>query len=250
MISIITSTYNSEGTLRTTLDSILQQSIQDYECLIIDGGSNDSTLEVVESYKKKFGVKLRTISEPDEGIYDAMNKGINMASGDVIGFLNSDDFYAHNQVLENISYHIKDVDAVYSNIIYVDPHNPTKIIRYWNTGTYPAKKGFRYGWHPAHPTFYVRTEIYRQHGGFNLDFKLAADFEIMLRFIEKHKIRTRYINDTWVHMRLGGATNKNLSNIMQQNKECLRAFRENGINAPTLYPLLRLLPKIKQYYAR
>lgn len=247
-VSIITTTFNSESTLVKTFDSVLMQEYKDYEMIIIDGCSTDNTLQIIGEYKEIFGKKLVIISEPDAGIYDAMNKGIRIASGNVIGFLNSDDFYAKNNVLGNIVKEIREVDAVYANINYVHEKDPSKIVRRWKTGAYQEKSGFRKGWHPAHPTFYVREEIYREYGNFNLIFELAADFEIMLRFLERYKIKARYVDEIWVHMRLGGATNKNLRNIIKQNLECYRAFNHNDLKTSILYPFFRILPKIKQFY--
>ncbi len=248
-ITLVTVCYNSEKTINNTIKSIILQNFTDFEYIIIDGNSNDNTLNIIKNALSGFKHKL--ISEPDNGIYDAMNKGINMASGDIIGFLNSDDIYINNNVLTEISNAFKNenIDALYADLYYVNRDNTDKIIRKWSTGKY-IYGSFRKGWHPAHPTFFVKKEIYQKYGGFNLKFKLAADFELMLRFLEKHKISHTYLPKPIIKMRLGGATSKNLKNILHQNRECILAFKENNFSPPILYPFLRLLPKLGQFFKK
>lgn len=243
-ISIITSTYNSEKTIKDTLESIINQSYKNIELLIIDGQSKDNTLEIVRQYECLFNGKLRYISEPDKGIYDAMNKGIRMATGDVIGILNSDDLYMDNSVLEDIAntFNKNKVDALYGNLIFVEESNTNKIVRTWK-GSQHISGSFLKGWHPAHPTFYVKREVYEKYGVFDISFDVSADFELMLRFIEKHKISNLYLDRYLVKMRMGGESTGSIKKIIQGNKNVLRAFKKNGFQVSPFYPIKRLLPK-------
>lgn len=245
-ISIITVTYNSASTIKDTLDSVNSQTYKDIEHIIIDGASSDNTLELV----RKYGKRVTTIiSEKDKGIYDAMNKGIKAATGEIIGILNSDDFLLEKNIIEKIAKTFEenpDIDAVYSNLYYVKQNSPATKIRFWKSKDF-KENSFYYGWHPPHPTLYVKKEVYNKYGLFNLKYPLAADFELMLRFFEKDKIKTKYIDIASVGMRLGGATSKNLSNIKRQNIEIIQAFKDNGLKPSPLYPLYRLIPKLTQY---
>lgn len=244
-ISIITATYNSGGTVRDTIESVLTQSYKDIEYIIVDGGSKDNTLDIVNEYKSKIA---RIVSEPDRGIYDAMNKGYRMATGDVLALINSDDFFIDSMAIEKIMKCFEmnpQTDCVYADLYYVAQDDTSKIVRYWKTG---KQRPFTKGWHPAHPTFYVKRKVYERCGMFDLEFKLAADFELMLRFIEKEKISLVYLSEPLIKMRLGGATNKSLENIRKQNIECMRAFHKNGVSVSCVYYLYRLLPKLKQYF--
>lgn len=183
-ISIITATYNSGETVRDTIESVLKQSYTHYEMLIIDGGSHDNTKDIVDEYIPIFKGRLKWFSGKDKGLYDAMNKGIERASGDVIGILNSDDFYADENVLASIASGIEDVEAVYGDLVFVDPVNTNHIIRQWKGSQYKLG-GFLKGWHPAHPTFYARKELFTKFGGFDMSFDVSADFELMFRFLKK-----------------------------------------------------------------
>ena len=247
-ISIITVSYNSEKTIKDTLDSVLSQSYQDIEYLIIDGLSKDKTVDIIKKYESSFNGRMNWISEKDKGLYDAMNKGIQLATGDVIGIINSDDLFCDEYAIEKVMKVFEDnksFDSVYADLFYVAQEDTSKIIRRWITG---KQKYFNYGWHPAHPTLYIKKEIYNKYGLFNLDYKLAADFEIMLRFLEKYRISTYYLQEAFVKMRLGGETNKSLKNIYNQNVECLKAFHLNGLKVNSLlYPFFRILPKLLQF---
>lgn len=248
-ISIITATYNSASTIRDTIESVIAQTYQNIEYIIIDGASKDNTLEIVKSYGSRIA---KVLSEPDRGIYDAMNKGIQIATGEIIGILNSDDFFNADNVIEKIAKEFeKDgtIDGVYTNLYYVKQDNPQQIVRHWVSKQFKARSFF-YGWHPPHPTLYLKREIYEKYGLFNINFKLAADFELMLRFFEKYKIKTKYLNATIIRMRLGGATSKNWDNIKKQNMECVKAFRFNGLKPPLLYPIYRLFPKLLQFFRK
>jgi len=247
-ISVITVVLNGAATIRETIESVLVQDYHDIEHIIVDGDSKDNTMNIVGNYGNKIA---HVISEPDKGIYDAMNKGINMASGEIVGFLNSDDLFAATDVVSRIvSVFQRDesIDGIFSNLVYVKQDNPEKISRRWNSGPFKQTAFFK-GWHPPHPTLYLRKKVYEDFGNFNLEFHLAADFELMLRLFEKYKIKTKYIDYTTIKMRSGGATNKNW-NIRQQNIECLKAFELNGFTPPRFYVVYRLIPKLLQYIKR
>ena len=246
-LSIITATFNSAGTVRDTIESVLRQTYHNYEYIIKDGGSKDNTLEICREYEPFFNGKMKIVSSRDKGIYDAMNQGFQAASGDVLCLINSDDLFARPDALELIVESFKEheeADAVYADLYYVSADDINKIVRVWKTG---QQKPFCKGWLPAHPTFYVRRSVYEKYGYFNLDYPLASDFEIMLRFIEKYHIKLFYLQEYLVRMRLGGATSKNLKNIVQQNKECIRAFKDNNLESGPLYLFYRMLPKIQQF---
>jgi glycosyltransferase involved in cell wall biosynthesis len=247
-ISLVTVTYNSSKTLFDTLESVLSQSYLSIEYIIVDGLSQDRTIEIIKEYEPRFRGRIRWISEKDKGLYDAMNKGFRMATGDIIGIINSDDLLTGPTAIEKVVEAFKehpDVDAVYADLYYVAQNDTSKIIRHWISG---SQRSFKYGWHPAHPTFYVKREVYQKYGLFDLDFKFAADFELMLRLIEKEHIRLFYLPEPLVRMRLGGTTSKNFTNIRKGNIECIKAFKKNGIKVSCLYPLFRLLPKLIQYF--
>lgn len=222
-ISIITVCYNSEKTIINTLDSLASQVDQNIEHIIVDGASTDSTLNIV----KKFSHVAKLISEPDKGIYDAMNKGIKLASGDVIGTLNADDFYIDDLVLSEVAKVFEDesVGACFADLVYVSQNDTNKIVRYWKSQDYVTGL-FKSGWMPAHPTFFARKNVYEKYGLFDLSYKIAADFELLFRLIEQNKIKTKYIPKVMVKMRLGGTTNKSLSNVIAQNKEIITILKK------------------------
>ena len=244
-ISIITATFNSAATLRDTLDSILGQTYQDIESIIVDGGSKDGTLDIVREYEPRFQGRMKWISEPDKGIYDAMNKGIRMASGDVIGVLNSDDYYYDNQVLEDIAnaFNQKDIDCVYGNLVFLDANNKNSVIRIWKGSLYHPG-AFLKGWHPAHPTFYAKRTCFEQYGVFDLQYAVSADFELMLRLLEKEQIKNTYLDRYFVKMRWGGESTGTLRNIIRGNKNILKAFKNNGLKPSRFYLIYRFAPKI------
>lgn len=241
-ISIITATYNSGTTLRDTIESVMNQNYTDYEMLIIDGGSSDNTKEIVDKFVPRFQGRLKWFSGKDKGLYDAMNKGIERASGDVIGILNSDDFYANENVLNTIANGIKDVDAVYGDLVFVNPENTDHIVRQW-IGSQHQPGAFMRGWHPAHPTFYARKDLFDRLGRFDISFDVSADFELMFRFLEKGQAKSRYIPHTFVKMRIGGESTGSVKKIIQGNKNVLRAFSKNGYKVPHFYLIKRLAPK-------
>lgn len=250
-VSIVTATYNSGKTVRDTIESVLRQSYTDYEYIIKDGGSKDETLNVCREYEERFGGRMKIISSPDKGIYDAMNQGFQAATGDILMLINSDDLFARNNAVELAVKAFKEhpeVDGVYADLYYVSQNNINNIVRVWKTG---EQKPMRRGWLPAHPTFYVKRECYEKYGYFNLSYPLAADFELMLRFIERYKIKLTYLPLHLVKMRLGGATSKNLTNIYKQDVETIRAFKENGLPGGNItYLIWRYIPKIKQFFRK
>lgn len=246
--SLVTVTFNSARTFRDTINSVLSQTYQDLEYIIVDGLSSDGTVEIIKEYESLFCGRMKWISEKDYGLYDAMNKGFRMATGEIVGIINSDDLIADPAAIEKVVKCFEDdgsIDAVYADLYYVAQNDTSKIVRYWKSR---KQRSFTKGWHPAHPTFYVKIYIYQQYGLFDLEFKFAADFELMLRLIEKEHIKLHYFPEALVRMRLGGTTSKSLSNIKKGNLECIKAFKKNGIKVSGLYPLYRLLPKLKQYF--
>ncbi len=245
-ISIITITYNSAATLEQTILSVINQSYKNIEYIIIDGLSTDDTLKIIGKYKEKIS---KVISEKDSGLYDALNKGIAMATGDVIGLLHSDDFYIDNNVVQKYAdiFENQRPDAVYADLYYVNKDNTNKIIRKWKSGTY-HKNSFLYGWMPPHPTFFVKREMYNKFGNFNTQFKSAADYELMLRFILKNKIKISYLPEYTIKMRVGGKSNITVANRVNANLEDRNAWIINGLK-PAFYTLyLKPLRKISQFF--
>ena len=246
-ISIITVCYNSVDTIEDTIKSVISQTVFDkIEYIIIDGASDDGTLDILNKYKYFF----KLISQKDNGIYDAMNKGIELSNGKIIGIINSDDFYIENSVIENILNMFKSnnlLEGIYCDLFYVSRKNITKILRYWKTGSF-LNNSFKNGWHPAHPTLFLKKEVYVKYGLFDMDYLLAADFEIMLRFIEKFKINIEYFRKPIVKMRIGGETSKSLKNIIKQNIEIINAFKKNKIKINSFfYFFKRMKSKLSQY---
>lgn len=243
-ISIITATYNSAVTVADTIESVANQRYKNIEHLIIDGLSKDKTLDVVKSSKHNGPI----FSEKDKGIYDAMNKGIVKASGDVIGILNSDDFYASDDIIEQVAhlFATTNCDLLYGDLYFIDQNNTSKVKRKWISGNYKLKD-FLYGWMPPHPTFFVRKEVYEKYGMFNMELGSAADYELMLRFMFKHKLKTSYLNKVMVLFRVGGASTKNLNNRVKANMNDRRAWVVNGLTPKWFTLHLKPLRKIKQF---
>ncbi len=226
-ISVITITYNSEKTLRDTIESVLGQTYKNVEYIIVDGKSKDSTCDIVRSYGDRI---TKFISEKDNGLYDALNKGIRLATGDVVGFMHSDDIFAAPDALKLIAeafIHFN-VDSVFGDLVYVDQEDTSKIVRFWRSGKFHYSKALA-GWMPPHPTFYARRIVYEEYGGFNTTFKIAADYESILRFLVRFRISTFYIPLVLVRMRVGGESNKSLKNLIRKSREDLRAMRINGL---------------------
>mgnify|MGYP001763935638 CR=1 FL=1 len=227
-ITIITVVRNAEKTILQALESVARQSYADIEHWVLDGASTDGTLKVIESFAKTHP-NVRVRSQKDKGMYDALNQGIQLATGEVIGFLHADDFYRHDKVLEEVASVFKpNLEAVYSDLVYVDPTDTTQIKRFWQSK--PFHKGdFGKGFCPPHPTFFVRKSTYDRLGGFDTSLKIGNDVELMMRFMEKHQIPTYYHPAIWVVMRLGGISNRSFKNIWQQNQVIMKAFAKNGL---------------------
>jgi glycosyltransferase len=248
-ISLITAVLNNKDTIIDAIESISRQTYKGIEHIIIDGGSTDGTLDTIKRYN---GSIARIISEPDGGIYDALNKGISFASGDVVGALHADDFYSNDNVIKMVAevFEKKNVDSCYGDLEYVNKRNTDRVLRHWKSSEYVPGK-FRFGWMPPHPTFFVRKEIYEKYGYFNTKFQVAADYELMLRLFEKHKISTHYIPEVLVKMRFGGMSNNSVRNILIKSSEDYKAWKVNDLNGG-LWPIgftifLKNVSKIPQF---
>lgn len=245
-ISIITATYNSAAHIAGCLASVNNQTYKNIEHIIVDGDSTDNTLKIIKSTPNRVA---KIISEPDNGIYDAMNKGVRLATGEIIGILNSDDEYLNNEAIQKIIeiFENKKVDSVYTDLYIVDNKNPNKIIR--NCTYQEYRNGlFLKGWHPPHPTFFVKRNVYEKYGLFDLSFNIAADYEFMLRVLEKHSIEAAYLPIHTIKMRNGGVSTSSFKNIILSQKECLVAFKKNKLSLNFIkYFAGRYNQKLKQY---
>lgn len=229
--SIITVTYNSEATLRDTIRSVLSQQYPNIEYIVVDGSSKDCTIDIVREYEPKFNSRLKWISEPDSGLYDAMNKGIRMATGDIIGIINSDDFYYENDIIERIAKVFSenaDVEAVFGDVKFVKPENLDRTVRYYAAKNFRPWR-FRFGFMPPHPSFFTYKHNFERLGYYKTDYKIAADYELLIRFLNKAKLRYRYIPKSVMKMRIGGVSTSSINSTIILNKEIVRACRENGI---------------------
>ena len=234
-ISIITAVFNNRDTVAAALDSVLSQSHVDSELVVIDGGSTDGTLDTLSRYVDRVAA---FVSEPDSGIYDALNKGIGKATGDVVGFLHSDDLMADELALTRVAEAFADpaVDAVYGDLVYVSRNDPSNVVRRWNAGPFNVNQ-LQWGWMPPHPTFYVRRELYERLGRFDISYRIAADYDCMLRFLTGG-IKVAYIPELLVKMRVGGASNRSLSSLLAKSREDYRVISRHG-----MWPLGTLLAK-------
>ena len=246
-ISIITVVFNNRDTIANAIDSVLSQTYNNIEYIIIDGKSTDGTLEIINQY----GSNINTIvSEKDDGIYDAMNKGLKLATGDVIGILNSDDIYANNSILNEVIIHFIndiDLDILYGDLVYVKNDNINKIVRTWTSNAYSCNF-FENGGVPPHPSLFVSARVYQKAGYFNLKYRLAADYEFMLRIFKKFNFKIKYLPLVLVNMRLGGATNNSLKNILKGNVEILNSWTENGYKIPILLIPKRIFKRLTQFF--
>lgn len=242
-ISIITATYNSESTIEDTLKSVLKQTYKNIEHIIVDGNSKDNTMKIIKKYEKKYNGRLKYICEKDKGIYDAMNKGIRMSTGNIVGILNSDDVYASTTVLETIANTIqKDKsDGVYADLLYVD-ENLSKPIRKWVSGNGKIKNG----WLPAHPTLYLKKEIYDKYGLYNLNYRIAADYDFMIRINKDEQVNLSYIKENLVLMRIGGTSSDGIKGYLKNVKEARLALKNNGYKFVELIILKRIIRTLIQ----
>ena len=249
-VSVITVAFNSVSFINDCLASVKLQKYSDIEHIIIDGASTDGTLSILESKRHQFAT---LISEKDRGIYHAMNKGIGIASGDIIGFLNSDDFYTNNSVISEVVKEFKkdsSIDACYADLLYVGKSNTSKIIRYVKSCEF--KEGlFSKGWCPPHPTFFVRRSVYKDLGNFDINYNIASDVDLMMRFLEVHKIKSTYIPKVWIKMRMGGTTNKSIRNIWIQNIEVFNSLKKNGLSVnPISFFINKFISRFNQFLKR
>jgi glycosyltransferase involved in cell wall biosynthesis len=247
-ISVITAVLNSKDFIEDSIQSVLHQTYKNIEHIVIDGGSTDGTVGTIEKYQ--LGI-TKIVSERDDGIYDAMNKGIRLATGEVIGILNADDFYPDSGILEKVAqvFGNEDIESCYGDLEYVDAVDTARVVRHWRSGPYDVNK-FYSGWMPPHPTFFVRRSIYRQYGLFDLSLGSAADYELMLRFLVKHRITAAYIPEVIIKMRMGGVSNASIKNRIRANRMDRRAWSVNGL---TPYPwtlLFKPLRKVHQFIVR
>ncbi len=246
-VSVITVVFNAVDTIEDTIKSVIDQDHEDIEHIIIDGGSTDGTMDVVDHYRDKLAV---IVSEPDNGIYDAMNKGIDFAAGAVVGILNSDDWYENNSVISRVVAAFENdivLDAVYGDIVFVTKDKPHVPVRYWESQ--PYREGlFEKGWMPAHPSFFVKRDCYSRFGKFDLDLKIQSDFDLTMRFMLVNKIKTQYLPGVMVIMRMGGVTNNRISNVIKGNLEAYSACKKNGLSVTPLFMFRKVLSRIPQFF--
>lgn len=247
-LSIITTTFNSAATLVDTIKSVLGQDYQNIEYIIVDGGSTDGTLDIIKEYALRFDGRLKWISEKDKGIYDAMNKGIRMSTGDVVGILNSDDYYTSSDVLSTYvkAFKESDVEAVFGDIHFIREGEPNKVARYYSSKIFRPSL-LRFGFMPAHPSFYLRREVYQKAGFYSLDYKIGSDFEMMVRLFKNHHISYKYIHKDVVTMRMGGASTNGVGSHFLLLKEDTRACKSNGIYTHPLFVLLKYIYKVFEF---
>ncbi len=241
-ISIITAAYNAEATIAGCMESILSQKYTNIEHILVDGGSTDRTVAIV----KEMSPESRVVSEADEGIYDALNKGVKMATGGVVGLLHADDRYAGDDVLGMVVQAMEDeVDGVYGDLKYIRAGGA--VLRHWKAGSYNSS-AISHGWMPPHPTLFLRSQIYARYGKFDTSFRIAADYDFMLRVLKDDVVKLRYIPETLVEMRMGGVSNSSVGNILQKSAEDLRALQKNRIGVPLLVVTKKNLRKMGQFF--
>jgi glycosyltransferase len=246
-VSIITATYNSSQTIKDTLTSLEQQTYNDIEYIIVDGASKDNTLDVIKQHCSRVS---KIISEPDKGIYDALNKGIKAATGDIVGFLHSDDLFAYPEAVADLVSTMKkhQSQAVYADLEYVSKENTSQVIRRWISGDY-SKGKLKKGWMPPHPTFYMKRELYEAYGAFDLKLKIAADYDSLLRYLWLNDVTLAYLPKVITKMRVGGASNRSLKNILYKTREDIQALKNNQLSWPQTV-LIKNISKIPQFFKR
>ena len=246
-VSLITATYNSEISIKTCLDSIVSQDYSDLEYLFIDGGSSDNTLSIIKKYRQN-NPFIKMVSEKDYGIYDALNKGISAASGDIIGFVHSDDFLASSDIINDIVSMMKteSLDGVYGNLQYVNKNNTQKVIRNWISCDFKFSL-LKNGWMPPHPTLFLKKEVYQKHGLFDVSYRISADYDFMLRIFKDSELKLGYLPKVITKMRVGGASNRSIKNIIEKSKEDYRAIKSNNIG-DFLTLIRKNTSKLKQFF--
>lgn len=244
-LSIITATYNSEKHIQGVITSIAAQTYPNIEWVVVDGASKDDTVKVI---KENYTGELNIISEPDKGIYDALNKALALATGDIIGLLHSDDFFENNAVIERIvaQFQLTHCDGLYGDLRYVNAADTHKIVRYWKSQAFNNSLLTK-GWMPAHPTLFLKKSVYQKYGNFNTGFKIAADYDFVLRILKDNTLKFEYLPEVITNMRVGGASNRSLKNILQKSKEDYRALKANGLPMPWSILLWKNLSKLPQF---
>ncbi|UCH49823.1 MAG: glycosyltransferase [Betaproteobacteria bacterium] len=247
-LSVVTVCLNARDTIADAVESVHRQTYPNVEHIVVDGGSDDGTVEILQQYKHRIA---RLISERDEGLYFAMNKGIEAATGEYVGFLNSDDVYHSEYALQSVANAVADSrpDAVHSDLVYVDRHDPSRVIRYWHSKPY-VKGMFEAGWHPAHPTLFVKTQLLRSVGGFDTRYRYHADFDLMVRLFVARKISSVYVPGVMVRMRAGGQSTRSLSNVYKGNRESWEIARRFGVARTPLWMVRKLGYRVGQFFHR
>lgn len=243
-VSVITATYNSEKTILDTVKSLDGQTYENIEYIIVDGASIDSTIKIINDNCTRIS---HIVNEPDKGIYDALNKGLRFATGDIVGFLHSDDLFASKDVIKNLVFTLKSAgaDAVYGDLKYVEKEDTSKIVRFWRSGKY-SRARLKNGWMPPHPTFFMKRDLYAKFGFFDLDFYISADYDSLLRYLWVKNVSMAYLPEVITLMRVGGASNRSLANIIQKTKEDVSALKKN--NVPIVKAILcKNLSKVSQF---
>ncbi len=246
-LSIITVTYNSVSTLEKCMQSVLEQDYPELEYVLVDGGSRDDTVSLLKNMHARYN-NIKWRSEPDKGIYDALNKGVAMATGDIIGFVHSDDFLANRSIISAVMerFENEDVDGVYGDLLYVDKEKTDKVIRFWKSCEFHPRF-LDQGWMPAHPTLFLKKEVYIKHGEFDLSYKIAADYDFMLRVLSDNTLRFSYLPEVITKMRAGGTSNRSIRNILQKSRDDYRAIKSNGLPYPLKTLFLKNISKIPQF---
>lgn len=248
-VSIITVSYNSADTIKDTIESVLAQSYDNIEYIVIDGQSKDSTMNIVSSYSDKIS---KIISEPDKGIYDAMNKGVELATGDIVGILNSDDFYETNTIISDIVNQFRaspESEIVFGDVVFVEPSNLSKIVRYYSSKKFKSFK-LRFGWMPPHPATFIKKRVYDTFGLYKLDYKISADYEVFVRLLMVAKLKFSRIDKVVVRMRNGGASTDGIKSSITLNKEIVKACKENGVYTNLFFVLLKIPFKVLELIKR
>ncbi len=247
-VSIITVAYNSSKTLTDTIMSVLRQTYNDIEYIIVDGASTDATINIIRQYEPLFKGRLHWISEKDNGIYDAMNKGIQMATGDVVGTLNSDDYFTSDDIIEKVASSLQDsqIDAIYGDIHFIKDNRPGKYFRYYSSKWF-RPLWLRFGFMPAHPSFYCRRKIFEKAGFYKTDYQIGSDYEMMVRLFRRYGLKAQYLPLDFVTMRTGGASNQSIKSRVRLIKEDVRACRENGIYTNVLFICMKYIYKIFEF---